>query len=104
MMSAMCRSLSVQLNFSSPAATGRSSRVSDLPALKKDARFVSTWAGELERGAGSAHAFQLNDVGDVQIAQRPTKFFFAGRDGPEQSRVGPARAQKRRALCLHVGW
>ncbi len=49
--------------------------VPHLSAFEIDARLFSLRAGELQRRRRSAHAFQLNDIGEVQIAERSLKFF-----------------------------
>ena len=47
----------------------RRNRVAHLPVLEPDARLFAARPGELEHGRRAAHALQLHDVGDVQIAQ-----------------------------------
>jgi len=47
-----------------------------LPVFEKDARLFASRAGELEHGRGAAHALQLNNVGDVQIAKRALEFLI----------------------------
>ena len=46
-----------------------------LPALEIDAGFFPLRPSELQRRRRSAQAFQLDDIGDVQIAERSLKFF-----------------------------
>ena len=46
------------------------------PSSKKTRAFSPLRSGELEHGGRAAHALELNDVGDVQIAQRALEFLF----------------------------
>src|SRR6202162_668339 len=50
------------------------SGVPDLAVLKKDARLFAVRPGELHHGRRAAHAFELNDVRELEIAQRAFKF------------------------------
>ena len=49
-----------------------------LPALEEDARLLTPRPSEFQHRGRAAHALQLNDVGNVQVAQRPTKLFLVG--------------------------
>ena len=63
----------------------RRGRVPHLAVLEINPRLLSPRAGKLERRSRAADALELNDVGDVQIAQRSLKTFaFAARRGGEQ--------------------
>ena len=57
------------------AFLSRRGRVPHLSAFEIDAGLFSLRSGELQRGGRSAHAFQLDDIGEVQIAERSLKFF-----------------------------
>ena len=46
-----------------------------LAALEINPRFFALRSGKLEGGRGTAHAFELNDVGEVKITQGALKFF-----------------------------
>ncbi len=47
----------------------------DLTALEIDARLLALRPGELQRRRRAAHAFELDNVGQVQVAQRALEFF-----------------------------
>ena len=67
------------------AVQTRRGGVPDLTVFKKDTGLLSTRPGEFKYRGGPAHALQLNDIGEMQIAQCPLKFlaiFLAG--GVEQ--------------------
>ena len=46
-----------------------------LSVFEKYPRLFAARPREFEDGGGAAHALELNDVGNVEVAQRPLKFF-----------------------------
>src|SRR5450432_667515 len=58
-----------------PPFLARRSGVTHLPIFKVNARLLSTRPGKLQHRSRAADALELNDVGDVQIAQRSLKTF-----------------------------
>lgn len=55
-----------------------------LAVLKKDTRLFAPRPGELQSRSRPVHALQLNDVGNMEIAQRSMKFFAVSIRRPEQ--------------------
>ena len=55
--------------------------MTDLAGIEIDARFFSLWSRELKRRRRTGHAFQLDDVCEVQIAQRALEFLAVGLTG-----------------------
>src|SRR5204863_8947541 len=52
-----------------------SSRVTDLPFLKENLRFFAARPDELHYCGRATHAFKLNNVGELEIAESALKFF-----------------------------
>ena len=63
-----------------------------LAVLEEDPRLLAARSGELEHRGRAAHALQLNDIRDVEIAQRSLEFLAFLADRP----VAAARRRDRR--------
>ena len=49
--------------------------MTNLPLLKENSRFFTARPDELYYRGRAAHAFKLNNVGELEIAERALKFF-----------------------------
>src|SRR3712207_8138686 len=56
----------------------------NLPILEKDTRLLAARPGEFQHRGRAAHAFELDDIGDVQVAKRALEFLLLLRAGVQQ--------------------
>ena len=60
--------------------------MTDLPFLKENSRFFAARPDELHYRGRATHAFKLNNVGELEIAERTLKFFRGlGLGGTQQT-------------------
>src|ERR1700748_1711283 len=57
------------------AFLARRGGVTNLAAIEINARLLAVRSGELKRGRGTAHAFELDDIGEMKIAEGSLEFF-----------------------------
>src|SRR5690242_2298377 len=58
--------------------TARRSCMSDLAIFKEHSRFFAVGPGEFYDRGRATHTFELNDVRELEVAQRAFKFFTRG--------------------------